>query len=154
KSGLGSTFYVILGIIVAVLAGGGMYLVKGFRDTPTPGAEVTTDPTRPAVNLPPELEAKVHQELTPDEQIIWGGQPSPRVTRLKGLAAAGGMLFMALIAGVILLGYLGTVKGGGTIIIPGVAGLFVVIGLAGMFLAPIMKHKLAQRTWYVVTNRR
>jgi hypothetical protein len=66
------------------------------------------------------------------------------------------MLFMSLIASLMLVGFLataGTVAGGAWII-PCVAGLFVLIGLAGMVMAPRMKLWKAQHTWYVVTNRR
>ncbi len=158
KGGLGSTLILIAGVLVAAVVGGALFLVMGFKSAmaPAPAQELPGDPAKPAVNLPPELEARVLQELTKDEQIVWAAQPSPRVTRLQGLATAGGSLFMALIASLMLLGFLVMAKtvSGGAWMIPCVMGLFVVLGLAGMFLAPRMKHLMARRTWYVVTNRR
>jgi hypothetical protein len=163
-----SMFLLVGGVIVVLVGGGALFFVMSSKKESTPGVESPTSDATPvplaeidrstsSVNLPPELEAKARRELSADEQILWAGQVSPRVASWRAYAAASGCVFMGLIAGLMLVSFLLLTKGPmprGAFIFPGVTGLFLVISVAGIFLAPAMQRKVDAGTYYIVTNRR
>jgi hypothetical protein len=148
----------LAGVLVAVLGIGGALLMTSGRPVVEAILAVpeSVDSTRPCIHLPAELEAKVRQELTAGEQLLWGGQPSPRVTRVKGLAVAGVCSLLVLVAGAVATTVLALTEGPAIETWPLLAGcgLFILIGLAGMLLGPITQKRLAARTAYAITNRR
>jgi hypothetical protein len=149
---------VLVGVLVAVLGIGGMLMLTTFkRSAPAPAAvPPSTGSAQPGVHLPPELEARIRQELTQGEQLIWGGQPSPRVTRMRALGAMGVCLLLALFGGVLAAAALVLRNGPPAESWPLFVGLglFVLVSLGCMCLAPGMKKRQAARTAYAITNRR
>jgi hypothetical protein len=149
----------LAGVLVTVVGVGGALLLTNSRQpvTAEESAVSASGATAQAgINLPEELESRVRQELTEGEELIWGGQPSPRVTRFKGLQVMGVCLLVMLFAGAMMAGVLATAKGPAADHWPIFAGcgLFILIGLGGLFVAPITQRRLAAQTAYAITNRR
>lgn len=100
-------------------------------------------------DLSPELADRVARELTPDEKLIWAGQPRPDLMARAawflvpfGLVFAGFAVFWMIMAGVMTGGLMAPCA------LP-----FIAIGL-GMVASPVWLRSLARKTLYALTDRR
>jgi hypothetical protein len=113
-------------------------------------------------SLPPELDARVRNELERDEQLLWVGQPDPkRFARSGCFMVAFGVPFtafavfwMAMAGGIGFMGARQAGGFGGLFACFPLFGLpFVVIGL-GLLSSPYWLRQQARRTCYALTDRR
>ncbi|MDY3555117.1 hypothetical protein R5W24_004252 [Gemmata sp. JC717] len=156
----------LVGFGVAAVAIGGCFVLGLFRRTSVSGVPVEDEragdiPVTPThsegSSLPPDLLRSVSAELTRGEAIVWCGQPSARLTRLKAIQTAIGFGFGTLILAAGLLFVLGRSNGPGGkeawIVLLGF-GVLAAVFLAGIVLGSRMVYRKAARTAYVITNRR
>jgi hypothetical protein len=147
-------FPALIGMVVIFLGFGGACWFTMMKKQPAVDEAEAASAVQPgAINLPEALEAKIRQELTPGEEIVWAGQQSPRVVQMKVFGTVAGCAFGALFAAGMLLFTL-SVKNGPPVAFQIVPGLLVAVFLAGTVLAPRTTRRMAAETAYIITNRR
>jgi hypothetical protein len=100
-------------------------------------------------DVPPEVVERVARELSPEERLVWVGQPRPDLAVRPayfivpfGVVFTGMALLWMVVAAFLTLGLLAP------------CGLpFLVIGVA-LILSPTWLRSLARRTAYALTDRR
>jgi hypothetical protein len=102
--------------------------------------------------VPPELRRVVHDELGPDEQLRWVGQPDAGTHAMRSIPV---MLIGIVFAGMSLfiMSQASAMGTGGPSLFPLFGCVFVLIGL-GVATAPFWMAWTAGRTVYMVTSRR
>jgi hypothetical protein len=120
--------------------------------------------------LPPELATRVESELSQGERLVWVGQPSPSLYRLRsipllivGIFFLGfSVLWLVLTAGIGLIG-VGAAGQADPAAEVGVGSFFGCFSLVGLFplaigillvTSPLWMGSMARKTVYAVTDRR
>jgi hypothetical protein len=103
--------------------------------------------------MPPELTAI----LTPDEKVLWHGQPRPYVFMLRGIHSIAYGITWSILGAFWFYGTGGvgphSVFTGWWSVLPLFCFPFILTGFS-FFFYPIRLGAQARRTWYVVTNQR
>jgi hypothetical protein len=105
--------------------------------------------------VPPELKARVEEELTTGERLLWIGQPDQHMILVRALGPGLGAVFIALVLGSFFLtsAFRDLREHHGTIalLIPLIV-LPIILGIG--IVTPFFQKWRARRTCYVLTNRR
>jgi hypothetical protein len=144
--------------VVKLLAGPAEYVTTAARPTPQSEAGPATAGAAPArARVPPDVSNRIRRELTGKEELLWVGQPLPKLVFLRNLWA-----FFLSVAWVVGMGVWALVMvvaavlsgGGGHELAVALTPLgMMLFGLVSVAV-PFVQLWKARRTWYILTNRR